>query len=286
MTFDFAAAFAAGAEKSGRNMHNATSASLPEAGTAYGRLVGVVEIGKQQTTYKNQPVVKDQIALVFELSGPKWRPDQDGRLPLRMTKFTNSDSANSRLHKLMNKIDPAKKYRHIGQALGQVFFVEIEHNKRGDQTYADIGEIALPIRQDMDTGEMVDMASRCAPQVAKMMGFMWDSSGLDHWDNLFIEGSYDDGGSRNRYQSLIRGSVEFEESPIFGVLDEAGRDPWADYQGGVEIPESGDKNYKAATDRIERIKSGRGRPEEGDGNTTDEGNTRTPRNARAPRTPR
>ena len=252
------------AANAGRNMHESKggAAPIPE-GRGMMRLIGVIEIGKQLKTYQRNVIERDQVFLTLELSGPVWQP-QDGRLPILTERYTNSDSSKSGLFKLFKAVDPDDEYSHIGEMLGKVFIGEVEHNKAksSNKVYANAKNISTAVVKDPATGEVTDYNKKALPQVAKAMGFLWDFPLLEDWDNLYIEGKYDDGGSKNKFQQAIRAAVDFEDSPIFELLSENGRDPWADYTpDGEVVMDSSDRNYREVTTLQDRIRSGKGASE-------------------------
>lgn len=255
-----------GVAATGRNMHETKdNAPLIAAGTAYGRLIGVVEIGEQNETYQGNPVVKNKVMLTFELSGAKW-PEMNGMRPTRSIQFTNSDSGRAQLHKLMKKLDPEGKYNHIAQMLDQVFFVEIRHetSKRDPQrVFVRLGEISLPVMEDPSTGVNVNLADKAAPRLARLMVFFWDAPTLEDWDDLYLSGEYEKGRTKNIFQHAIRTAVNFEGSPIWNMLEQEVGSPWADYDlekdPPVEIQGSAAANkQQAEKDRMRYFRSGDG----------------------------
>lgn len=255
-----------GVAATGRNMHETKdNTPLIAAGTAYGRLIGVVEIGEQNETFQGNPVVKNKVMLTFELSGAKW-PEMNGMRPTRSIQFTNSDSGRAQLHKLMKKLDPEARYNQIAQMIGQVFFVEIRHetSKRDPQrVFVRLGEISLPVMDDPSTGEKTNLSHKAAPQIARPMVFFWNAPTLEDWDDLYLPGEYEKGRTRNIFQHAIRTAVNFEGSPIWNLLEAEVGSPWADYDldkdPPVEIPGSAASNkQQAEKDRMRYFRSGDG----------------------------
>ena len=260
----------------GRNMHEATAGggTIP-AGKGMMRLVGAVEIGKQKKIYNGAVKFTKQIMLTWELSGKKW-PEDNGRNMTRSQRYTNSDSSKAELHKMFLEMDPHQEYTHIAQLLNEVFIGEIVHkkSKSSDKVFANVSGIAYPIQEDPATGEELDYRQAAAPRTGKLMGFVWDFPTLEDWDNLYIEGKYDDGGSRNVLQQSIRAADDFEGSPIWDLLQADQRDPWADYpdpdQDAIRGSASSNrKEVKAKNDNI------RERDDEGD-----DGDDEAPRSRR------
>ena len=260
-----------GVQATGRNMHETKDNSpLIAAGTAYGRLVGVVEIGEQNETFQGNPTVKNKVMLTFELSGAKW-PEMNGMRPTRSIQFTNSDSGRAQLHKLMKKLDPEGKYNHIAQMLDQVFFVEIRHEtskKDPQRVFVRLGEISPAVTSDPSTGVSVSQAFKAAPRLARLMVFFWEAPTLEDWDDLYLPGEYEKGRTKNIFQHAIRTAVNFEGSPIWNLLESEVGSPWADYDldkdPPVEIAGSAASNkQQAEKDRMRYFRSADGQDNSG-----------------------
>lgn len=265
---NYAERFRQRSRQSGRNMHESKGgATLIPAGSGMFRLVGAVEIGKQLTTFNRNVITRAQIMLTWELSGPKWQPE-NGRNITKTIRYTNSDSSKSELFKMFELMDPDHKYSRIGEMIGEVFLGECFHKKGSGQnakTYANFRGIKSPIIEDPATGEVKDYSTAAAPLSNNLMGFMWDDPTLEDWDNLFIDGKWDDGGSRNVFQQAIRAAEDFEGSPIWDVLEADDRDPYADYgpKGEAEVNGSSAANRKEIKAQKDRIRNGTAASEDG-----------------------
>jgi hypothetical protein len=214
----------------------------PAAGPCLLRFIGYIEIGKQKTSYKGVPGVKEQVELIFELVG-KRHPPRDGsdgtKIPHRIS-VTESYSLNEKANffKLFQRMNYRQDAQHIVQLLGEGFKGEIIHDvwkgKDGkDRTTAVLRNaagytIAPPRKEDEDseTG-WVDVA--VPPALSELRCFLWQQADLNQWASLFIDGTYperkDDktgvvtpGRSKNVFQNKILGAVNFDGSPIHLLL--------------------------------------------------------------------
>ena len=210
----------------------------PAAGTARMRFVGYVELGTQPDTFQGRPKDAKKVRLVFELSGKKHPPReaQDGTLyPQRMTvNLTQSNHEKATLFKLFARMNPERTYSHIAQMLGDAFLGKVYHDtfkteSGADRTIARLrpkgGEYHIdpPFIEDVETGEVKEVVvdePMSEPQI-----FFWETPTLEDWDNLYIDGEYEDGRSKNVLQETLRRAVDWVDSPMYKLLEEDGRDP-------------------------------------------------------------
>lgn len=214
----------------------------PAAGPCLVRFIGYVEIGKQKTSFKGVPGVKEQVELVFELVGKRHPPREaaDGtKIPHRLT-VVESYSLNEKANffKLFQRMNYRQDAQHIVQLLGEGYKAEVVHDvwkgKDGkERTTATLRNaagytIAPPRKEDEDseTG-WVDVA--VPPHTSELRCFLWHQADLTQWGSLFIDGTYperkDDktgavtpGRSKNVFQNKIIGAVNFQGSPIHTLL--------------------------------------------------------------------
>lgn len=250
MAFDISSAVNAAASQ-GVDMTKAQSGGgdyqPPAKGVARARFIGYIEGGKQKHEWEGKVSYKDKVRLIFELSGPKHPPHENGdgeKFPIRITIEENL-SLNEKAH--FYKIFRAMNYdgdaTHIAQLLGKEFLVTVAHkeSKKG-RVFAtlknDAGQytIRTPYHEDPETGETRKISAN--PQISETRLFLWDFASKEMWDSLYIEGEYpekkDDktgevifpARSKNVFQEWILGANNFEGSPIDEIL-----------QGEIELPE-------------------------------------------------
>ena len=261
MAIDFKAlgakAVAEGADQT-KSVTGGGDYEAPAAGPCLVRFIGYIEIGKQKTSYKGVPGVKEQVELIFELVGKRHPPREAGdgtKIPHRIS-ITESYSLNEKANffKLFQRMNYRQDAQHIVQLLGDGFKAEVVHDvwkgKDGkERTSAVLRNaagytIAPPRKEDEDseTG-WVDVA--VPPAISELRCFLWQQADLNQWGSLFIEGAYperkDDktgvvtpGRSKNVFQNKIKGAVNFHGSPIELLL-------LADGQT-IDIPDVGDQD--------------------------------------------
>lgn len=214
----------------------------PAAGPALVRFVGYAELGKQKTSFKGVPAIKERVELVFELVGKRHPPaeKEDGtKVPHRIT-ITESYSLNEKANffKLFQRMNYRQDAKHIVQLLGEGFKAEVFHDtwtgKDGKEHKTAVLRnasgytIAPPRKEDEDseTG-WVDIA---VPQaLSDIRCFLWQQADLAQWGSLFIDGEWPErvdektgvitpGRSKNTFQNKIKGAVNFVGSPIHELL--------------------------------------------------------------------
>lgn len=208
----------------------------PPKGPAALRLAGYIEVGIHTTNWQGNKKTKPRALLVFELSGKNHAPREleDGTLiPYRIEvkEVVGFHEKNNYL-KLFQQITPeypeAKHYVHLlkkAELRGTVVHTEKEYNGK-KVTFAGLrgktGYTIFPASfEDQETGETRRV--KPGPLVSEVRAFLWDSPTLDQWDSLFIDGTYDDGGSKNKYQEKIKAAENWVGSPMYNLLIESGR---------------------------------------------------------------
>ena len=245
------------------------TAEVTPAGPCFLRFTDYIELGKQKGTFKGAPTVKPKVLIGFEVSGPKHPPKEfDGKKVPHKVWIEDNFSLNEKANfvKLFSTMNYSKTATHILDLLGDGYKGEIIHRK-----YAKRGEpkddaskwtgvavelinkqtktftVAPPRREKIDeetglgTGEFI--ALNIPPIMDKVRAFLWDFSDLEDWNNLFIEGEYEErkdkdgkvthpAQSKNVVQNKIKGAVNFVGSPIYELIAAAG--------GNLDLPEAGE----------------------------------------------
>lgn len=243
----------------GKDLNNAQSGGgdyePPAEGACRVRLVGYVELGVHtEISRQYGKKTKPRCELTFELSGPKHQPkDIDGtlyphRIVIRETIGYNEKNGYMKLFKLLNTDGTAKSFADL---IGQPFRATVVHRKyKGNDGKERIAPqlknttgytFQPPTYEDPETNELKTV--RVDPAISPIRALLWDYADLDQWDSIFIDGQYDDGGSKNKLQLKIVSAENFEGSPIHRALVEGKRAipvPTAKDAGGGEDADGGD----------------------------------------------
>lgn len=248
MTFDFNATIAKAAEQTDMTKAQAGGGgeyTPPAAGPCRLRLVGYIELGKQNEKFQGKEREREKVRLVFELSGKNHQPKEiDGKKYPHLIEVTETLSLNEKANffKLFQRLNYSQEFKHFAQLLGRSFLGEVVHReyeingqkrvaaelKRKGEGYT----IKPPRIQDPETDEW--RIVEAGPQLTPTRCFLWSYADMDQWNSIFIEGEYEErkdektgkviapAKSKNKYQLLIRGANNFDGSPIDVLLKSKG----------------------------------------------------------------
>ena len=194
---------------------------LPE-GWSVGRFTSYIEKGQHVELYQGK--AKDPALMFtcgFELFSPAYL-NEDGT-PYFIETYDKARSRNEKsgafkLFKAMNYKGLAKVFP---QLLNGVYLVQSKDHlpknaKPGQQPRSVIGEIRAGI--DVVTGQEYGCGA-----ATKLFLFSWAKPSLEAWDSFFIEGTNDQGKSKNWKQEKIAGATDFAGSPLENLLLTNGR---------------------------------------------------------------
>ena len=229
------------AAKTGPDLNNQSAGGdfkPPAEGATRLRFVGYVETGEHTTVSKQWgDKTKGRAHFTFELSGPKHPPKKldDGRLIPETISFKlavgqNKKNDYSKLFKLMVADYPGRK--NFVQLLGEGFRGVVVHRKfkrrdGSDGVAAELkGEAGFTISgvsyEDPESGEARKV--KVDEPLSKIKAFLWDYADVDQWDSIFVDGTYDDGNTKNKLQEEIKQAENLSGSAIEAALIEAGRE--------------------------------------------------------------
>ncbi len=234
-----AAAKAAAAAASNRDLtkpQEGGGAEPPAAGVCRLRLVGYIETGVHTSEYQGTAKTKPRCEITFELSGPKHEPkkSEDGTLRphlqvIRETIGYHVKSNYMKIFSLLNNGGEATNYLDLLDTayIGNITHVERVKPDGTKKTFANLKkdgayQIKPTVFEDAETGETRTV--KVNPAVSPVRWFLWDAPTLEDFDALFVAGTYDDGGTKNKLQQAIVTAENFEGSPIQRLLLEAGRE--------------------------------------------------------------
>lgn len=223
----FAKAIAEAAE---HNDYNEATAGgdfpiLPE-GPVRLRFVGYIELGQEDGEWQGKKKVNDKARFVFEVTGPKIEPREDGKPQTMAFDLNKSLSEKSGFYKLFRKLNHEGKARVFAELLGDAYRGLIRHEKgKKDEskTYATLRDadgniqIAPPYYDDPESGERRVLA---VPEpLSPLQCFLWDYADREMWDSIFIDGEWEakDGQpakSKNWIQNRIKAAKNWVGSPM------------------------------------------------------------------------
>ena len=229
------------AAEQGPDMNEATKGGerrLIPAGYAFARLVEYIDFGLQPQEFGGKvmdPAQEFQVG--FALWGEGYQDPETGEpyllRPFSMKLSRNEKSKSYKLFKALNYKGTAKAFP---QLLGEAYLVKIEHVKGKDDTVRarlDMQGILPPVdpvsRKPYNIPEAPDELYRM---------FLWENPTIEAWDDLFIDGTWDDGRSKNFIQERIMSALDYEGSALQEVLE----------GGAALLPEDADEEDQAEDD--------------------------------------
>lgn len=214
----------------------------PAEGLVRLRFVGYIELGKHDKEYKGVKSQKDFAQLLFEASGPKHPPREDGTPIMFSQRMTKSQSDKAAFFKLFRRMNPSGSAKHMAELLGNAYIATVIHNTVGEgddkRTYANLkdGDGVWTIREpfidnvDPVSGEATRINVPVAEPTQPIRCFLWDYATKDMWDSLFIDGQWDaktdektgkviqEAKSKNVYQNAIRSAHNWQGSKMQEML--------------------------------------------------------------------
>lgn len=197
-------------------------ARLLPAGYAYARLVEYIELGMQPQEFNGKakaPMMEVQLGFALYNTADRQYANDDGTpyiiRPYRFALGTNEKSKAFRWFSIMNWRGQSK---HFAQLICDPFLVKIVHEAKSRT------DATIVSRIDLDgTLAPVDAASGAPYPIPEARQedcrmFLWDSPTKAAWDSLFIEGTFDDGKSKNMLQELCMSATNFDGSPLQQML--------------------------------------------------------------------
>jgi hypothetical protein len=183
---------------------------MPE-GYAMARLVTYVELGQQPQEFNGKPKnPADEFFVGFKLFGGDG-DCYDGRF-IKTFDLALSNNAKAGAKVLFDKLNWKGDMKHIAQALGRAFLVPIIIKKGADgkeRNRINLAGILPPI-------DVVSKSAYPIPEVdmGDLKYFFFNKPTKGTWEALFVEGQWDDGGSKNKVQEKIMSALNFPGSEL------------------------------------------------------------------------
>jgi hypothetical protein len=222
-----AQALAAQAAATSENMTEAVKGGsggrLLPAGRCLCRLVEVVELGKHPQEFQGK--AKDpalEIQLGFALYGAGYENEDGTPYIIRPYSFPVSRNDKARAFLLLKSLNYKGTATCFAQLLGEAYLAEIVHEPKSKADPKIVSRLNLkgflpPL--DPLTAAPYPVP---APRDEDIRLFLWEHPTLEGWKELHIEGTWDDGKSKNMVQEKILSALDFAGSPLELLLSGAG----------------------------------------------------------------
>lgn len=191
---------------------------LPE-GYAFGRLVEYIEFGNQPQEFAG--VAKDpalEFSLGFALTGQGYQEADGTPYIVRTYNTALSRNEKSRAFKLFKSLNWKGTAKSYAQLLGETFLVKIVHQPKSKTDPAIVSRLDLNgFLPPLDPVTKAPYPIAEAPDDMYRM-FLWSRPTKEAWDSLHIDGTYDDGKSKNRLQETLLAALDFQGSALQMLL--------------------------------------------------------------------
>lgn len=197
---------------------------LPE-GWTFARMVEYIEFGNQPQEFNGKakdPQLEAQIGFaLYDTAGRDYSNDDGSPYVVRLYPMAVHRNEKARAFKLFAAMNWRKMYTHFAEMLGDAYLVYIKHEPKSktDQTIVsriDIDKIMPPL--DQMSGQAFPIPEARDEDIKY---FLWDKPTKETWADLFIEGKFDDGKSKNILQEKCLGATNFEGSALQQLLNGA-----------------------------------------------------------------
>lgn len=196
---------------------------LPK-GRFLGRIVEYIDCGVQPQEFQGkakEPAAEFRLGVALwgeGVSEPDGSPYVLRPFPLALSRFERSTAYKA--FKALNWQGNAA-ITHFAQFVGMPFIFTLDHHTSKQ------GKVSSIIKWELTTGAVDPISGQPypVPEVADDLYrvFLWDFPTLEDWDALHIDGTNDDGKSKNFIQEQILGALNFKGSPLEQLFLQSGK---------------------------------------------------------------
>ena len=196
---------------------------LLPVGKSLGRLVEYIEFGSQSQEFGG--VAKDpalEVQLGFALYSPGYANEDGTPYVIRPYPFAVSRNEKARAFLLFKSLNWKGDKTHFAQLLGEAFIVDIVHAPKSKADPTLVSRVNL--QGFLPPLDPLSKAPYPVPEARDedIRLFLWDFPDKAAWDDLKIEGTFDDGRSKNFVQEKMLGAKDFAGSALEQMLLGAG----------------------------------------------------------------
>lgn len=196
---------------------------LLPAGPALMRMFSYVEFGEQPQEFDGKAKdPKAEVQLGFAIYGPQYQNEDGTPYLMYPYPFTLDQTEKANAIAIFKAMNWKGNSTHFSDFLGELFLGNIVHVPKTKKDATIVSRInmkgfAPPL--DAATGQPYNVP---ALNESDIKWFFFDQPTMESWNALFQEGTYDDGGSKNRIQETITSATNFAGSALEAMLLEAG----------------------------------------------------------------
>lgn len=187
-------------------------------GFCLGRLVGYIEMGNHVVEYQGQAKPPaPMFRLAFALFGEGY--EHDGKPGSLMTfEISQSTNEKAKAFKLFKKLNYKGTAKSFAQLLGEPFLISIKHSV--PKTANDKPRAFIDLEGFLPPIDALSKQPYTVPDAPDSMYklFLWNHPTPQMWDSLFIDGTADDGRSKNFIQDRILSAVNYNGSALEAMI--------------------------------------------------------------------
>lgn len=186
-------------------------------GFTLARLVGVIELGDREVTYKGEkkPPVR-QLMLQFAMYSDGYTYD-DGKPGIISTMgLSMTTTEKSKLPKIFAKMQVTKAEKHFAELLGHIYLINIKHTQKEGKTYVNIDLDDIRLGLDPVKKQWYDCP---ALDESLVRLFLWDKPSQAMYDSLLIKQQDGSPAEKQWLRDLLVTAVNYNGSPLQRLLD-------------------------------------------------------------------
>ena len=179
-------------------------------GTVMARLVEYIELGSHRVEFQGK--LKDAAPMArlgFAIYGEGYQQEDGTPGIIRTYEFSLSTNEKAKAFKLFKKLNYKGTAKRFSQLLNEPFLLKIVHTKPKDATQKP--RAIIDLEGFLPPFDPVSKAPYPVPAAPDDMFrlFLWSNPTKAMWDSLFVEGTFDDGNSKNFIQERCMAATDF-----------------------------------------------------------------------------
>lgn len=188
-------------------------------GVVMARLVEYIELGSHRVEYQGK--LKDATPMArlgFAIYGEGYQQDDGTPGIIRTYEFSLSTNEKAKAFKLFKKLNYKGTAKRFSQLLSEPYLLKIVHTKPKDATQKP--RAIIDLEGFLPPHDPVSKSPYPVPVAPDEMYrlFLWNKPTKAMWDSLYVEGTFDDGNSKNFVQERCMAATDFPGSALEALL--------------------------------------------------------------------
>lgn len=188
-------------------------------GVVMARLVEYIELGSHRVEYQGK--LKDAAPMArlgFAIYGEGYQQEDGTPGIIRTYEFSLSTNEKAKAFKLFKKLNYKGTAKRFSQLLSEPYLLKIVHTKPKDATQKP--RAIIDLEGFLPPHDPVSKSPYPVPAAPDEMYrlFLWNKPTKAMWDSLYVEGTFDDGNSKNFVQERCMAATDFPGSALEALL--------------------------------------------------------------------